>query len=776
MACINPVGYGEGLSRSRPPLFDGTNFATWKMRFRIYARSQGVKVWMAIEDGVRIPTKTIDDTIVKKKVSEYNLEEEATMNIAAKAEMVLTSALAEKEYKRVNNCKSAQEMWNKLVVTYEGTTDIKDSRMDILIQEYENFKLQEGENIIEMETRFTRIIDELSQLGKNYTQNEKNRRVLKSLPPSWKVKVTTIKEMHNLNEYKIDNLFGNLRAYEEDNVPEKVAPKVEDKKKNMALKAILIDEDENDEELNEELQNLDESEIALLTRQLRHVLQSKAQRYRKGFLKSNNQQRVFNSNGRPNYSQNYSSNYKNEEAPKASEEVVNLCLMALGDETTSTEISSSNQEVTAGSVTFGDSSKGNIVGIGDIGKGKVKISDVQLVNGLSKAYRVFKLKSLVVEESMNVAFDESKPPTKYKDLVDQENVEQDDIEKFIRQFKNMDLGTPVHKNPLELDEKEDELPQAIPTTKKPKTTKEALLDEDWISAMQDELLQFTRSKVWELVPKPHDTSIIGTKWVFQNKLDENGTVVRNKARLVAQGYTQMEGIDFDETYAPVARIESIRMLLAYDCHKNFKVYQMDVKSAFLNKILEEEVYVKQPPGFEDATHPDYVYKLYKALYGLKQAPRAWQSDEGIHISQSKYCKEMLKKFEMDNAKPISTPMSTSDKLTEDPKGILVDTKKYRGMIGSLLYITASHPDIQYSVCKCARFQVAPKESHLSAVKRILRYLKGTTDVGLWYPKGIPFDLVCFSDSDYAGNLVDRTSTSGTFQFLGGCLVSWFLKK
>ncbi|XP_063938003.1 uncharacterized protein LOC135147896 [Daucus carota subsp. sativus] len=311
-------------------------------------------------------------------------------------------------------------MWNKLVVTYEGTTDMKDSRMDTLIQEYENFKLQDGENIIDMETRFTRIIDELSQLGKNYTQNEKNRRVLKSLPPSWKVKVTTIKEMHNLNDYHIDNLFGNLRSYEEDNIPDVVIPKVEDKKKNMALKAILIDEDENDEELNEELQNLDESEIALLTRQLRRVLQSKAQRYGKGFLKSNNQQRVFNSNGRPNYSQNYSPNYKSnfptnsgynkgktnqspngyntnnytpskqkeqtpeetqevcfeckqpghykrecpkrskgrilvakngwdlsedEEPPETSEEVVNLCLMEIEDASTSTDPSTTNQEV-----------------------------------------------------------------------------------------------------------------------------------------------------------------------------------------------------------------------------------------------------------------------------------------------------------------------------------------------------------------------------------------------------------------------------------------------
>ena len=424
MAYINAIGCSEGLSNSRPPLFDGTNFATWKTRFRIYARSQGVKVWMAIEDGIIIPTKIVDDITIEKKVSEYTHDEEDRMNIAAKAEMVLTSALAEKEYKRVNNCKSAQEMWNKLVVTYEGTTDIKDSRMDTLIQEYENFKLQDGENIIDMETRFTRIIDELAQLGKNYTQNEKNRRVLKSLPPSWKVKVTTIKEMHNLNDYHIDNLFGNLRAYEEDNIPDLVTPKVEDKKKNMALKSILIDEDENDEDLNEEIKNLDESEIALLTRQLRRVLQSKAQRYGKGFLKSNNQQRVFNSNGRPNYSQNYTQNYKSnypstgynkgkinqspngynnannnnntysppkpkeqipeetqdvcfeckqpghfkrecpklskgrtlvaengwdlsedEESSETNDEVVNLCLNALDDEATSTEASTSNQEV-----------------------------------------------------------------------------------------------------------------------------------------------------------------------------------------------------------------------------------------------------------------------------------------------------------------------------------------------------------------------------------------------------------------------------------------------
>src|ERR1044071_497299 len=141
--------------------------------------------------------------------------------------------------------------------------------------------------------------------------------------------------------------------------------------------------------------------------------------------------------------------------------------------------------------------------------------------------------------------------------------------------------------------------------------------------MQEELNQFERNKVWTLVPRPKDRHIIRTRWVFRNKLDDSGTVIRNKARLVAQGYNQQEGIDYDETFAPVARIEAIRLLIAYAAHKGFKLFQMDVKTTFLNGVLQEEVYVKQPPGFEDPKNPDHVYHLDKALYGLKQAPRAW---------------------------------------------------------------------------------------------------------------------------------------------------------
>jgi hypothetical protein len=141
--------------------------------------------------------------------------------------------------------------------------------------------------------------------------------------------------------------------------------------------------------------------------------------------------------------------------------------------------------------------------------------------------------------------------------------------------------------------------------------------------MQEELHQFTRNDFWTLVPGPVEQNIIGTKWIFENKTDEHGTVVWNKARLVALGYTQIEGVDFDLTFSPVARLESIRILLSIACHLGFKLYQMDVKSAFLNGILQEEVYVEQPKGFQDPHHPHHVYKLKRALYGLKQAPRAW---------------------------------------------------------------------------------------------------------------------------------------------------------
>nr|GEU56862.1 ribonuclease H-like domain, reverse transcriptase, RNA-dependent DNA polymerase [Tanacetum cinerariifolium] len=224
-----------------------------------------------------------------------------------------------------------------------------------------------------------------------------------------------------------------------------------------------------------------------------------------------------------------------------------------------------------------------------------------------------------------------------------------------------------------------------------------------------------------LVDLPTGKRATGSKWVLRNKNDERGIRIRNKARLVAQGYTQEEGIDYDEVFAPVAKFEAIRLFLAYALFKDFVVYQMDVKSAFLYGMIEEEVYVCQPLGFKDLDFPDKVYKVKKALYGLHQALRAWH--------------ETLSTYLLDN-----------------------------------------RPDIMFAVCACARYQVNLKVSHLYAVKRVFRYLKGQPKLGLWYPKDSPFDLVAYTDSDYAGVSLDRKSTIRGCQYLRCRLISWQCKK
>ncbi|GJY90555.1 retrovirus-related pol polyprotein from transposon TNT 1-94 [Tanacetum coccineum] len=232
-------------------------------------------------------------------------------------------------------------------------------------------------------------------------------------------------------------------------------------------------------------------------------------------------------------------------------------------------------------------------------------------------------------------------------------------------------------------------------------------------------------------PKKPAQALKDPSWVFRNKKDKRGIVVKNKARLVAQGQTQEEGVDYDEVFAPVAKIEAIRLFLAYASFKNFVVYQMDVKSAFLYGKIEEEVYVFQPPGFEDPNFLDKVYKVEKALYGLHQAPRA---------CQDKYVAKILKKFDFATIKIASTLMEPNKALIKDEEAEEVDVHLYRSMIGSLMYLTASRPDITFAVCTCVRFQVTPKTSHLHAVKRIFRYLKGQPKLGLWYPRDSPFML------------------------------------
>nr|GEZ30502.1 Gag-Pol polyprotein [Tanacetum cinerariifolium] len=220
------------------------------------------------------------------------------------------------------------------------------------------------------------------------------------------------------------------------------------------------------------------------------------------------------------------------------------------------------------------------------------------------------------------------------------------------------------------------------STAKPKNIKEAMADSAWIEVMQEELYQFGGLQVWELVDKPFGKSVIRIKWLWKNKKDKDQTVIRNKARLVAKGYAQEEGIDFEESFAPVARLEAVQIFVAYAAHKSFLIYHMDVKMTFLNGLLKEEVYVAQPDGFVDPDHPKKVYRLMKALYGLKQAPRAWPS-----------MLEIIHKHGMDKGQNIGTPMATKPKLEADLGGNPVDQTNYRSKIESLMYLTSSRPDI-----------------------------------------------------------------------------------
>nr|GEZ44419.1 integrase, catalytic region, zinc finger, CCHC-type, peptidase aspartic, catalytic [Tanacetum cinerariifolium] len=207
--------------------------------------------------------------------------------------------------------------------------------------------------------------------------------------------------------------------------------------------------------------------------------------------------------------------------------------------------------------------------------------------------------------------------------------------------------------------------------------------------------------------------------IYKVKLDEYGDVLKNKARLVAKGYRQEEGIDFEESFAPMARIEAIRIFIANAASRNMTVYQMDVKTAFLNGDLKEEVYVSQPEGFVDPDHPTHVYRLKKALYGLKQAP--WACPRGIFINQSKFALEILKKFGMDSCDSVDTPMMDRLKLDEDLSRTPVDQTRFHSMVGSLMYLTASRPDLVFVVCMCARYQAKPTKNHLEVKALDIRH-------------------------------------------------------
>ncbi|GJR05996.1 retrovirus-related pol polyprotein from transposon TNT 1-94 [Tanacetum coccineum] len=803
-----------------------------------YVKSKDLDLWHVITNGdfqpiVQNPETKLDEVIPFEKQTD-DLKKRLAKNNEAK--MVIYNALPRKEYERIFMCNTAKEIWKTLLITHQGNSQVKDNKIDLLVQQYEQFVISEDESIDSAFARFNTIITSLKALDEGYSSKNYVRKFLRALHPKWRAKVTAIEESKDLTSLSLDELIGNLKVHEMIIKKDSEIVKAKVERKSIALKA---KKESSDEECS--TSGSEDEEYAMAVRDFKKFFKR-----RENALDVATQIILLENVQKPPKDKNQIafvggswSDSGEEDDEKVKDET---CLVAHA----SSELFSTYKAYNRGNVIFGSNLRGNIIGKGQICDNKCRVTfsehdseitkedkvigrefdnemqfgkfcntngithnfsasctpqsngvvkrknktlqemsrtmlneqslpqkfwcnaadtstyilnrilirsilgktPYELLRGIkptldyfrvfgskcfilntkdyftkfdpksyegvflgysqnSKAYIILNKHTRKVEESLNVTFDETPPPSKTSPLVD-DNL---DEEEAIKVTEKKNLENDIVDETLEIDEivnikesRNHPLENVIGnlnqrtlrsqaqnqsnffcfiSTIEPKNVNEALGDESWIVAMQEELNQFVANDVWELVPQPRNMTIIGTKWVFRNKLDENGIVSRNKARLVAQGYNQQEGIDYDETYASVDRLEFIRILLAYACALDFKLYQMDVKSAFLNGFINKE-----------------------------------------------YIKEMLKKFSLEESKPMKTPMSSDTKLTKDEECESVDSTKYRGMKGSLLYLTTSRPDIMFSVCLCARFQEAPKTSHLEAVKRIFRYIKGTMHLGL----------------------------------------------
>nr|GEV53791.1 E3 ubiquitin-protein ligase ORTHRUS 2-like [Tanacetum cinerariifolium] len=605
-------------------------------KFDTYVKSKDLDLWHVITDGdfqpiVQNPKTKLDEIIPFEKQTD-DLKKRLPKNNEAK--MVIYNALPRKEYERIFMSNTAKEIWKTLLITHQGNSQVKDNKVDLLVQQYEQV-ISEDVSIDSAFARFNTIITSLKALDEGYSSKNYVRKFLRALHPKWRAKVTAIEEKKDLTSLSLNELIGNLKVYEMIIKKDFKIVKAKVERKSIALKA---KEESSDEECS--TSGSENEEYAMAVRDFKKFFKIKGRFVRQ----PQNDKKTFqishdDKNGKSDRKcfRSGDLNHLIGECPKPSK--------------------NKNQIAFFGG-SWSDSGEDN--------DENVKDETCLVAPASSEVVEKKNLENNFVDETLEI-----------DEIVNIKESMNHPLENVIGNLNQRTLRSQAQNQSNFF---------CFISTIEPKNVNEALEDESWIVAMQKELNQFVANDVWELVPQPKNMKIIGTKWLFRNKLDENYIVSQNKARL-----------------------ESIRILLAYACALDFKLFQMDVKSAFLNSFINEEVYVAQPSGFIDFEKPDLVSKLKKALYGLKQAPKAW-------------------------------------------------------------------PDIMFSVCLCVRFQEAPKTSHFEAVKRIFLYIKGTTHLRLWYPKGTGIETLVCADSDHAGDYVDRKSTSSICTFVGCCLTSWFSKK
>ncbi|KAH9687461.1 retrovirus-related pol polyprotein from transposon RE1 [Citrus sinensis] len=402
------------------------------------------------------------------------------------------------------------------------------------------------------------------------------------------------------------------------------------------------------------------------------------------------------------------------------------------------------------------------------------------------------------------------------------------------------LTTTKHPTPLSLE---------------PTSVSQAVKQKEWTNAMHEELHALAKNGTWDLVPRESHHNVVGYKWVFRIKRNPDGSIARYKARLVAKGFNQRPGLDYTDTFSPVIKPTTIRVVLSIAISSGWPINQLDVNNAFLHGHLDEEVFMSQPPGFIDPSRPHHVCRLHKSLYGLKQAPRAWFTElknfilsqdfvnchsdsslfvytnksirvyflvyvndllitcnsmtlirhvitalshkfsikdlgplnfflgveviptsNGLFLSQQKYIRDLLARFNMESIKETTTPLSSTTHLILNDGSPPVDAFRYHSLIEGMQYLSLTRPDVSYAINKLAQYMHSSRQTHWTAAKRLLRYLKHTVTYGLYLHRHRQLTLTAYSDSDWAGNRDDCTSISAYIIFLGGNPISWCSKK
>ncbi|GKV30443.1 hypothetical protein SLEP1_g39251 [Rubroshorea leprosula] len=738
-------------SFSSPPMFNGENYDFWAIRMKAFLK--GNDVWEVIEHGFQLPFPQENPTVAQMKRNvEYNAGTYRALSF-------LHNAMANDVFPKIASCQNAQEVWEALKEEYEGSTKDKSVTLLALKREFEMLKMKETDTI-------------------HY------------LPNRFEPKVAAIEESCDLSRLSVKALTGKLQAHE----------------KRLAMRF--------DKSVEGAFQAKHKGKylVARLDWQPKQVQQA-------NFTEDQNEEDYMFVAMHSCFVTSKDSWYVN--GGCTNHMVRDVKLFTKLDRSIRTRVRLGNGYVVQAE-----------------GKGNVSIQTKEVMEmARSMLFEKNLPKKFWVEAVHTAVYLLNGLPTRAVEATRRtkldEKAEMGILVGYVAQSKGA-AATSRHQNVVETDDDSPPL--------------KASKHDEWMAAMKEELAMIEKNKTWSLCPRPEGKNVIGVKWVFRTKLNPDGSVNKYKARLVVKGYAQQQGVDFSETFAPVARHDIIKLLFAISTQNGWKVYHMDVKSTFLNGFLEEEIYVEQPEGFLVHGSENMVYKLHKALYGLKQAPRAWysridaylmqqgfkrseneailyvkdtnggvqllvslyvddflitgsdvqamehfmlvmkkefdmsnlgemsyflgleikQCGNGIFLSQEKYAQDMMKKFNMGYSKPVSTPLVLNCKMSKNDGSAYVDASWYRSIIGSLLYLTATRPNIMFAVSLLSRYMSSPTQVQLSVAKRVRRYVNGTIDYGIWFSKNDHGCLSGYSDSDWAGSIDDGRSTSGyLFQFGSG---------